>query len=149
MLKKGRLRARPGGLATAKLRATLSHTGLADGATFVQDLTIQIRRQGQGQVLCARIPATSLGRTKTKSRFRDRGLTIASARGIEDLTLAESRDGSGRLSIGGRRVLLAIPLAGPLAVTLGLRDPATAEVSNRCSTGVATFRATKTGLRFP
>ena len=77
-----------------------------------------------------------------------RTAAVASARGIERVTLIAKRSGA-KLAVSGREAQLATPAAGTLTVTLGLRDPATAEAANQCTTATATFRATKKGLRYP
>jgi len=131
-----------------KLKARLSEDGLPDASTSTQDLSVQIR-SASAEVLCARIPAATVGRKKTKLVFKDKAATVASAQGVTKLVLRARKDGTGRLSVSGKRTALVVPEAGPLTITLGLRDPATAEGANVCQSGTVTFRATKKALRFP
>jgi hypothetical protein len=50
----------------------------------------------------------------------------------------------------GRRVLFPTPPAGNLDITVGFRDPAVGDASNRCSRMTVPFRAGKNGaLRYP
>ena len=145
-LKKSSLRSRGQGLTTLKLAAKLATSPIADGTTATQDLTVQLR-DATG-VFCARVPAGSLTRRKKGLVFRDQDGTVTSARGIERVTLTAKGTGA-KLAVAGREAQLATPAAGSLTVTLGLRDPATAEAANQCTTAIATFRATKKGLRYP
>jgi hypothetical protein len=148
-LKKGSLRSRPAGRAAVKLKAALADGILGEGAASTEDVTLQIRRDGEGELLCARMSAASLARRGGRLTFRDPEHRLASALGIDGLALVEKRSGGGRLAVAGRLVALVVPGAGPLRVTLGLRDPATAEAENRCAVGAANFRRTRKGLRFP
>jgi hypothetical protein len=147
-LRKGSFRALDGGVARMRLKARLSQHGLADSATSTQDVSVQIR-SATGEVLCARMPAQTMGRKKTKLVFKDKTGVVTPAQGVSKLVLRARKDGTGRLSTTGKHTVLVVPVPGPLDITLGLRDPATAEAGNLCATGTATFRATKNTLRFP
>lgn len=140
---------RPAGpsVAKVKLKARLSESGLVDGPKPTQDVVVQLR--GTEELLCARVPASSLERKRTRITFRDGKGTTASARGLDAVALVERRRGGARLTVTGRRAALAVPPAGTLAVTFGLRDPSTAEATNRCASSVVPFRSTRRGLRYP
>jgi hypothetical protein len=140
------LRPRNAGIATVKLRAKLAESPLADGPEPTQDLTVQLR--GGSGVLCARIPAASLVRRRKRVVFRDADGTVPGARGITAVTVLE-RKGGARVAVFGREAQLAVLGPGPFTVTLGFRDPATAEASNRCVAATSTFRPAKRGIRYP
>lgn len=145
-LRKSALRPRSLGVATLKLTAKLATSPVADGSAATQDLTIQLR--GADGAFCARVPAGSLSRRRKGLVFRDAGGTLASARGVERITLLEKRR-STKLVVFGSDAQLPSPAPGPLTATLGLRDPATAEAANQCAAATATFRAGKRGVRYP
>jgi len=141
-LKKSTLRPGPQGLTSLKLAAKLGASPIADA----QDLTVQVR-DATG-VFCARIPAGNLSRRRKGLVFRDEDGAFAGARGLERITLTEKRSGA-KLAVSGARAQLATPAPGVIALTLGLRDPATAEAANQCAAGTATFRAARKGIRYP
>ena len=141
-LRKSTLRSRGQGATTLKLAAKLDASPIAG----TQDLTVQLR--DPTGVFCAHIPAAKLSRRKKGLVFRDGNGTLAGAGGLERVTLTEKRNGA-KLAVSGARAKLDTPAPGTLALTLGLRDPATAEAANRCATGTATFRAAKKGIRYP
>lgn len=143
-LKKGKFKTLKGGGVLLNLGAALSQTGIV-GDTPTQSVTLQIRRAGQGEVLCATIPASKLARKRTTTSFRDRTRSLASAKGIERLRIAERKKGGGTLKVKGT-LGIALPGPGPFTVTMGLRDPATAEAGNRCATGTKNFVARGTGI---
>jgi hypothetical protein len=145
-LEKGSLAIEPRGHATVKLKATLSESALTPGPALAQDLTVQLRR-AEAALLCARFPASRLRRQRAKIIFRGRRHRLASAHGIDGLTLAETNDGHATLAIFGKGVSLTVPTAGSIALTLGLHDPTTAEPATTCVSGAAPFRATRKGLR--
>jgi hypothetical protein len=111
-------------------------------------VSLVIRKFG-GEVLCARMPAASLVRKKNKLKFNDKQGTVVTAQGITKLTIGAKKDGSGTLTTSGKQVAIGLPDPGQFEITLGLRDPSTAEEGNYCARGAATFRATKKGLKFP
>jgi hypothetical protein len=148
-LKKGLLRPGDGAVAKVKLKAKTSASGLPASTTSTQDLSLQIRTES-GEVLCARVAAAEMVRKKRALKFRDKSGSVGFAEGLTKVTIKEKKkDGSGKLNAGGKKVELTVPAAGPLTVTLALRDPATAEAGNYCASGTFTFRETKKGLRFP
>jgi hypothetical protein len=130
------------------LKGPLSGDGLAAAVLSSRDLTIQIRTS-KGEVLCARVPAANLGRRKAKLKFRGAGAPVASARGLARVTLRVHEDGTGRLGMRGRSVVLTVPAEAGVTTTFGLRDPASAEGTNFCARSVAVYRLTKRGLRYP
>ena len=131
------------------LAAALAESGVASGSASTQDVTLQISGAGQ-PLLCAHVPAANLKRKKATLRFKDERGSVASAAGVGTLRLRGRKDGSGLFSANGRKVSLAVPPAGGFVVTLGLRDPATAESGNRCARAEVSLEATKKGaLRLP
>jgi hypothetical protein len=147
-LKKGSLKPGKDGGVKLKLKARLSSNGLPDSATSSQNVSVQIRSV-DGEILCAQMPAIALVRKKTKLKFRDKSGSVLSAAGITTLTIGAKKDGTGSFNAGGKAVDMVLPEAGALAITLGLRDPETAEAGNYCARNLSTFRATKKGLQFP
>jgi len=145
-LKKSRLRPGRRGLTALKLAAKLATSPVADGSTATQDVTLQLR--DPTGVFCARVPAGNLMRRRKGLVFRDGNGVVVGARGLGRLSLIEKRSGA-KLAVSAARAELAVPTPGTLALTLGLRDPATAEAANQCALGMATFRAAKKGIRYP
>jgi hypothetical protein len=131
------------------LKASVAESGLAIGTASTQDVSLQLRA-ASGQVLCARVPATNVVRTKKGARFSDAGHGVGSASGIDALLLRAKKNGAGKLGASGRRMSLAAPPAGPIQITLALRDPATAEQGNRCAGAQVTMKPRKKGgVQFP
>ena len=129
-----------------KLKAKLAASPITDGDAATQDLTLQLR--GAGASLCARFPAANLVRRRKRLAFRDADGTIASARGITAVTIKEKKQGA-KVAVFGPEAQLAVLGPGSFTVTLGFRDPATAEAANQCGSGTADFRPAKRGIRFP
>jgi hypothetical protein len=109
------------------------------------DLVLQLATPGVGDRLCARAPAASLKTARAAITFRDPRGTVASAQGVQRLLVHARKDGSGTIQATGARVALAAPAAGPMQITLGLRDPATPG-SASCATATVTLRPKKKGL---
>jgi hypothetical protein len=145
-LKKSSLRPRGTGAATLKLTAKLAASPVAEGTAATQDITVQLR--GAGGTFCGRIPAASLVRRRKGLTFPDAEGTLAGAGGIQQVKLIEKRGGA-KLVVFGSAAQLDSPPPGQLTATLGLRDPATAEAANQCTSATATFRAGKRGIRYP
>ena len=143
-LGKSVIRPRGPGVATLRLRARLVANPIAAGGVATQDLTVQLRAGATS--LCARIPAASLVRRRSALTFRDWDGAVASARGLGRIVLFARRR-IVKLVVSGSQAELDPPAAGPLTVTLGLRDPATA--ATPCAAGSATFRAARRGVRYP
>jgi uncharacterized protein YhfF len=110
---------------------------------------LQLRQPGQPDLLCAHLPAASLTRRKTTIRFRDKKHAVASASGLDSLVLKGKKTGGGTLTVAGSRLAIALPPAGDVQITLGLRNPTTAEAENRCTTAqVALTAGRKGGLKY-
>jgi len=106
-------------------------------------------RAASGEVLCARIPAANVARSKKGARFRDPKHGVASAAGVDKLQLRVKKSDAAGLGVSGRGATLTVPPAGTAKVTLGLRDPATAEQGNHCAGAQVTLKAKKKGVSFP
>jgi hypothetical protein len=146
-LRKSTLRSRGQGVAALKIAAKLAASPIgADATSATQDLTVQLR-DATG-VFCARVPSAVVARRRKGLSFRDPDAGLESARGVTRIAITEKRSGA-KLSFSGSEALLDAPAPGPLTVTLGLRDPATAEAANQCAAATATFRAAKRGIRYP
>jgi len=137
---------RPRGATTRlKLKSLLAKVGLADVNPLKQDVFVQIRPAGGTDVLCAKAPTDKFMKMHGAFKFWDRHHRVASAKGISDIRVKVRRDGSVRFSAVGKRVKFSTPQAGTLQVTVGFRDPATAEAGNRCSTQTQAFRTGRQG----
>jgi len=137
---------RPRGVTTRlKLKSLLAKAGLADVNPLKQDVFVQIRPAGGTDVLCAKAPADKFMKMHGAFKFWDRQHRVASAEGISDIRVQVRRDGSVRFSAVGKRVKFRTPQGGTLQVTVGFRDPATAEAGNRCSTQTQAFRTGRQG----
>jgi hypothetical protein len=137
---------RPRGPTTRlKLKSLLAKAGLADVNPLKQDVFIQIRLAGGPDVLCAEAPADKFMKRHGAFKFWDRQHRVASAKGINDIKVQVRRDGSVRFGAVGKRVEFTTPQGGTLQVTIGFRDPATAEAGNRCSTQTTAFRTGRKG----
>jgi hypothetical protein len=149
-LKKGRLRPADAGTKLA-LKGSLGSLDLGTFPPATHDVFVQVRAEGGDDMLCAQIPAASLAAKKKRLRFKDKTGAVASAQGLSQLKLRVRKDGSVALATRGKQVLFATPSAGRVHVTMGFRNPATADVGNQCRSGVETFRAIgkKGALKFP
>ncbi len=134
-----------GGTTRLKLKSILAEAGLADVNPLAQDVFVQIRPVGSTDVLCAKAPADKFMKMHGAFKFWDRHHLVASAKGINDILVKVRKDGSVRFSAVGKRVEFATPPAGTLQVTVGFRNPATAESGNRCSTQTQAFRTGRQG----
>jgi hypothetical protein len=126
----------------------LAEAGLVAGAASTQDVSLQIRGTS-GEVLCAHVPATSVVRSKKGARFRDPKHAVASAAGVDKLQLRVKKSGAAALGVSAGGSSLVVPPAGTAQVTLGLRDPSTAEQGNRCAGAQVTLKSKKKGVSFP
>ena len=143
-LSRGKLKARGTGSAGVTLVATLPQSVLPS-APITDDLTLQIRAGGQ-EPLCARVPGASFRQRKSKLIFSDPGASVASARGFDPVVIVLGKKGKGRLIARGKMMPLELPDPGPLTLTFGLRNPATAEATNRCAAGTGQFASKRKGL---
>jgi hypothetical protein len=128
------------GASRLKLRSILAKSGLTDVNPLKEDVFLQIRAAGGGaDLLCAMIPASHFMLMHGKFLYWDHQHTVASAKGIDDLSIKVLHDGSVRLKTHGRRVRMTAPKPGVLEITLGLRNAAIGDASDRCSRGMRTF----------
>jgi hypothetical protein len=129
-----------------RLKTTLAETGLADMNPLKRDVFLQIRPAGGTEALCAKIPADKFMRMHGAFKFWDHKHTVASAKGIDDLTVKVRRDGSVRLRTVGRHVQFRTPQQSSLQVTVGFFHPAGGtDTDNRCSTQTRAFRTGRQG----
>jgi len=126
---------KPRGSARTRLRlkSTLAQAGLADVDPLTEDVYLQIRRTGMLDALCAKVPALKFMHMHRAFKFWDKHHRVASAKGIEDMTIVVRKDGSVRLRTQGRRVRMDTPGAGQLEITVGFQNPAHGDAQNRCS----------------
>ncbi len=141
-IRRGRIRTR-GATSFLRLKAILGQSA-ADVDPMRQDVFVQIRRAGGAELLCAKAPAEKFMKMHRALAFWDKKGMIASAKGIQDIAIRRKR-GRVRFSTFGRRVQFSATDAGDLQITVGFRDPSTAEAGNRCSRVVQSFRAGRRG----
>ena len=136
---------RPRGATTRLLlHSRLAQTGLADVNPLREDVFVQIRAADGPELLCARVPAGKFMQMRHKFMFWDHAHSVASAKGLDDLSVKVRKDGSVRLRTHGRRVQMDRPTAGRLRLTVGFLDPA-GDAQNRCSSSVEAFRSGSRG----
>jgi hypothetical protein len=127
-----------------RLKSLLAQAGLQSVDPLREDVFLQIRAVGGEESLCAKVPADKIMRMHGAFKFWDRRHRVASAKGIDDLSVEVRGDGSVRLSTVGRRVQMTSPAEGSLKVTLGFHHPA-GDAQNSCSTTVQPFRTGRRG----
>jgi len=91
------------------------------------------------------MPAAKFMRMHGAFKFWDRKHTVASAKGLDDLTIKVRRDGSVRFRTRGRRVEVPSPSQGRLQVTVGFHGSAAGDAEDRCSGTTAAFRTGREG----
>jgi hypothetical protein len=144
VLRKAKIKDR-GDVSYLRIKSILASSGLSDVDPMHRgtDVFLQIRSVNGKEVLCAKIPAMKFMRMHGAFKYWDHKHSVASAKGIDDLALIVKKDGSTRMRTLGKHTEFKSPGPSTLEVTLGLRDPNTAEVSNKCSRVTQAFRAGK------
>jgi hypothetical protein len=132
-----------------ELETQLTGGGLETIDPTKQDLHVQLRSQS-GELLCARIPATSFKKKKKLWQFVDRRLTTAGAKGIDGSVVRLLKGQKLQLRVQGKKkveLLGPVPGAGTMTVTFAFRDAN----GHRCATATRPSRAVgkKSTLRFP
>ena len=125
-------------------------TGPADIGTppTAHDVLVQIRSSGGAIGYCSLAPAAKVKATKTGLRFRDPKRQVASAQGLQRLSVKRKRTGAVAFAAAGRSAPVpTLPPGVPVHVSLGIRTAGSAVA--QCRSVTATLRATKRGLRFP
>src|SRR5437867_994588 len=138
-VRRGQLRPR-GATSRLRLKTTLAETGLASVNPLQQDVFLQIRPAGGTEVLCAKIPHDKFMRMHRAFKFWDHKHLVASAKGIEDITVQVRRDGSVRLRTVGNRVQFRTPQQNALQVTVGFYQPAAGDCAKRAATDTPALR---------
>jgi hypothetical protein len=140
---------RPAGSAS-RLALKAEIAGAAALDVRKRDLFVQIRRDGGDELLCAKIPAGRFAAKGKKLKFVDKRHAVLEAAGVEQITFATNRVGSALVQVSSKRAALATPAPGPLRISLGFREPSSAEAGNRCAVAVQPFRAgKKKAVQFP
>jgi len=147
-LKRGRLVPR-GSATKLRLRAFLARNGM-DINPKAQDVELQISGKA-GQILCAQIPASAFKQKKSTFKFKDPKHTVPGAAAIDRVVIRVKKNHTVTFRVKGRKVAVATPAAGSMRLTVGFRNPSTAEAANRCSSlRSAEFRTGPKGsIRFP
>jgi hypothetical protein len=146
VLRKAKIRDR-GDVSYLRIKSTLASSGLSDVDPMHRgtDVFLQIRNVAGNELLCAKFPAMKFMRMHGAFKYwwDRKHPPLPSTKGIDDLALVVKKDGSLRMRTLGNRAQFKSPGPSMLEVTLGLRDPNTAEVSNKCSRVTQAFRAGK------
>src|SRR5205823_3787873 len=128
----------------------LARQGLSGVNPQKEDVFLQIRPAGSTDILCARMPADKFMKMHRSFKFWDRKHHVASAKGIDDLTVKVRRNGTVRFRTTSRRGEMVAPQGGPLQITVAFHDATGTEATNRCSTQTKSFRTGRRGaLRTP
>jgi hypothetical protein len=148
-LKQGRFK--PGSTTSlVTLRAVLGGTGFPSVNPLLQDVYVQVRPDGAADVLCAQLPASEFGRKGRRFVFADPKHKVASAHGINRLTITIRPDGTFLVRLTGKQMALGVPDAGTLWLTLGFHDPVETEQPSRCETTSQPFTKNARGvLHYP
>ena len=111
-----------------------------------QDVFLQIRPSGgTSDLLCAEMPASHFMRRHGAFRFWDRKNRVSSAKGIQDMTVTVTKNGSVKFRTHGKRVQLSDVKQGSLEVTVGFVGTAAGSPPNQCSQTVESFHTGSTG----
>lgn len=141
-VRNGRIRPR-GSTSALKLQSTLG--GVTGIDPLRQDVYVQIRSAEGKQLFCAHVPATEFTRRRGTFAFWDRQHLVASAMGLEDMSVKVRRNGRVTFRTHGRRARLSGVTQGVLRITVGFRDAAQVESANRCSQVQQRFRTVSAG----
>ena len=144
-LKKGRIKPRA---TTSKLllKSVLARSGLSNVNPLQQDVFLQIRPPGgTSDLLCAEMPASHFMRRHGAFRFWDRKTLVSSAKGIQDMTITVTKDGSVKFRTHGKHVQMSNVQPGSLELTVGFLGNAAGSPPNQCSQTVQAFRTGSTG----
>jgi hypothetical protein len=128
-----------------KLRERLASAGTLEvDPSDGDDVFLQIRESPGGEVLCAWAPSNLFMRMKQGGVFKYWG-AVPSAQGIEDMRVTLRKNGQVRFRAFGQRVNMGIPSNNVLQVTVGFRNSATGDATNRCAAAVEAFQTTGSG----
>ena len=138
------------GTTTLRVQATLGRRPTFAPDPLNQDVYIQLRQPGHGELLCAWLPARKFMKMgKNRIAYWDRVHPPASARGITDMAVLFPRSGEVRARITGRRVLFGTPASGSLLMTVAYLPPAGGPGGSLCTSASQPFvaKAKKVPLR--
>ena len=144
-LSKGRIHPR-GTTSKLLLKSLLARAGLSAVNPLQEDVFLQIRPSGgTSDLLCAQMPASHFMRRHGAFRFWDRKNLVSSAKGIQDMTIKVSRNGSVKFRTHGKHVQLSNVQQGDLELTVGFVGNAAGNPANQCSLTVQSFRTGSSG----
>jgi hypothetical protein len=144
-LSKGRIHPR-GTTSKLLLKSLLARAGLSTVNPLQEDVFLQIRPSGgTSDLLCAQMPASHFMRRHGAFRFWDRKNLVSSAKGIQDMTVKVSRDGSVKFRTHGKHVQLSNVKQGSLVLTVSFHSNTAGNAQNQCSQTVESFRTGSTG----
>jgi hypothetical protein len=127
-----------------RLQAELGPSPVTAPDGLTQDVFLQLRDEAaRGDLLCARVPAAAFVGRRRAFRFRDRKRTVASARGLQDMSVRIGRRGQVRLKTRGARVAMVDARQGRVRVTVAMYGTGGAE--NACWSSTVPFRANRAG----
>ena len=144
-LSKGRIHPR-GTTSKLLLKSLLARAGLSAVNPLQEDVFLQIRPSGgTSDLLCAQMPASHFMRRHGAFRFWDRKNLVSSAKGIQDMTIKVSRNGSVKFRTHGKHVQLSNVKQGSLVLTVSFHSNTAGNAPNQCSQTVESFRTGSTG----
>jgi len=133
-----------------RLKSLLAVEGLSDVNPLRQDVFLQIRVVGGGELFCARVPASRfVAKRPGVFRFRDPHHSVGSARGIDRLAMKIAKNGVVRFRASAQDAAFTSPRSSQLSVTVSFRNPLEAEGGNRCSTTQSLRTNRRGALRAP
>jgi len=135
-----------GATSRLRLKSLLARTGLSNVNPLQEDVFVQLRAEGAtSDLLCAQVPASHFMKRRHRFRFWDRKQTVASAKGLQDVTIKVAPDGSVKFRTHGKHVQLTNVKQGNLELTVGFHSATAGDSQNRCSQTVQPFRTGSTG----
>jgi cysteine-rich repeat protein len=149
-VRRGNLKPRKNGRSFLRLREVLDASGGLQLKPMNEQVTLQIR-QGDNELLCARVPAGKFMLMKGKwwkfwaKKSAKNAIIKGQAQGVEDMAIKIKKNGTVRYKAYGRKVMMQTPPAGTLEITVGFQDPTIGNASNRCSRVLQSFTAAKKG----
>lgn len=143
---RGRIVPRGTGASGLRLRTELACSGGAAIDPLAQDVFLQVRAEGgRGDLLCARIPAGKFMWMRRAYRFWDRSRAVASAKGLQDMTVKVGRRGRIRFKTHGPEVEMLDAGQGRLRVTVAMYGAGGTGPENTCWSSMVPFRASRRG----
>jgi len=127
-----------------RLRSTLASAGTLVVDPSEDDVFLQIRESPGGEVLCAWAPNDMFMRMNKGRVFKYWG-AVESAQGVEDMKVVLRKNGQVRYRAFGRKARFGMPTNNVLQVTVGFRNSAAGDATNRCAAAIEAFQTRGSG----